>query len=254
MIGPVALSVFPLMAVAMALRALAGWNEVGEKRFFGALAAGGLGAAGFAILLVRMIVGTVALNAPSGPIMQAVSVLVAPPVEEGLKAAAIILVASVLPWENRQIGMVVGATAGLAFAMTENVHFFVRAGEVFSTDGAALADLGPFSFFSALLPRSALGTYVIERLLLVSVMHAIGGSWLGMAMTGRDRARALPIVLGALGAAVFLHAGWNACAWVALQFPVAKFLGGIVLYACVIGTALLCVLSPRPAPVGTTAP
>ncbi len=247
MIGPVVLSVFPLMALAMALRGLAGWNEVGDRRFFGALAGGGLGAAGFAILIVRSILATAGGQPPSLPIHQAVSVLLAPPVEEALKAGAILLVASVFPWDDRRIGLVVGATAGLAFAMTENVHFFVRAGEALAGRSTGSTAHGPLGFLVAFLPNSALGVYVMERLLLVSVMHGVGGSWLGAAMTGRGRARALPLVIGVLGAAVFLHAGWNACAWLDMRLPFAKSLGALVLYSCAMGSAILFVLSPRTA-------
>ncbi len=246
MIGPVVLSVFPLMALAMALRGIAGWAEIGDKRFAGALAGGGLGAAGFAILIVRAMLG--ASPSPDAGLVLAriVSVAIAPPVEELLKGGVILMIALLLPWDARRTGLVVGAITGLAFAMTENVHFFVRAGDALAARGVATSlQVGPFSIAVPPMLSGPLLAYVLERLLLVSVMHAVAGSWVGGALTGGRPASRIAPALGALGAGVAMHAAWNAMAWLQLSLPVAKFAGGLFIYACATGTCVLYVLSPR---------
>lgn len=247
MIGPVFLSIFPLMALAMALRAFGDWSAVGDKRFFAALAGGGIGAAGLAIPLVRgLLHGT--HQEIELPVARAVTILAAPPIEEGLKGAALLMISWVLPWDDRRVGLVVGAITGLAFAMTENIHYFVRAGGVFafSASQSGPPGPGPMGVLLQSLPSGQLLSYVLERLLTVSIMHGVASSWIGAALAGRDRGAAFLAAMGALCAATCLHAGWNLTVWLAMRNPIASVAGSLFVYVCVNVSAILFVTYSRP--------
>lgn len=153
---------------------------------------GACGAVGFAILgnqsfvsVLTTVFGSQVADTISAPI-------VAPLVEEPMKALVLFVVMFSRHFDNATDGFVYGAAAGLGFGMTENFFYFVNV--------AASGDLAMWV------------QTVVIRTFFSALMHACATSCVG-AMLGFARFRgagwkgaALPI---GFGLAVGMHALWN---------------------------------------------
>jgi RsiW-degrading membrane proteinase PrsW (M82 family) len=134
------------------------------------------------------------LTGVPGAIMadQLSAVLVAPLVEEPMKALILFAVMFSRHFDNATDGFVYGAAAGLGFGMTENFLYFVQV--------ASMGDT-----FSWLMT-------VVIRTFFSALMHACATSCVG-AMLGFARFRGLGWKIMALpigfGVAIAIHATWN---------------------------------------------
>jgi len=220
LVGAAGLAVFPLLAAAMAVRALAGWTRMGEIRFFAALLGGGVGAAGMAIAIVRLAMGGSMASALEQGRVTFTALVLAPIVEEILKGIVASALALTLFAPSFRMGFACGAICGLAFAMTENTHYFFEGGK-------ALSDMGLVSF-------------AIERTLFTSVMHVLGPAWVAGML-----ARKAPVAIRAAGAvamlagAIGLHFVWNALLFSELMNGTPPFVARtmIVMLAALSGIA-----------------
>lgn len=153
---------------------------------------GAIGAVCFALI------GNQALMVPLGWIVgpamadQLAAVLIAPIVEEPMKAIVLFAVMYSRHFDNASDGFVYGAATGLGFGMTENFLYFVM---VAGSDD-------PVSWMMTVLIRTFFS----------AVMHACASSCVG-AMLGFARFRGWGWKLAALpigfGAAIGIHALWN---------------------------------------------
>jgi protease PrsW len=124
--------------------------------------------------------------------MHTSTVLIAPLVEEPMKALVLPLVLRSRHFDNATDGFVYGAAVGLGFGMTENFLYFV--GTAASGDvGAWVATVVIRTFFSAMMHATA---------------SSIVGAFLGWAMFRRWPMRVLAGCLG-LGLAMTIHGIWN---------------------------------------------
>ena len=153
------------------------------------------GAVGAATLaLVFNMVGHLSLALAFGPQAAelAAPVVVAPLVEEPMKALVLFLVVRSREFDNMTDGFVYGAASGLGFGMTENFLYF--------TDVGSSGDLGAW-----------LGT-VLVRTFYSALMHGCATSCVGAAL-GWARGRGLGFNLLALIAgfavAMGMHGLWN---------------------------------------------
>jgi RsiW-degrading membrane proteinase PrsW (M82 family) len=153
---------------------------------------GACGAVCFALVGNETLIG--ALGYLIGPenAEQFGAVMVAPIVEEPMKAMVLFAVMFSRHFDNATDGFVYGAAAGLGFGMTENCFYFLNV--------ASQGDLGGWLFT------------VFVRTFFSAVMHACSTSCVG-AMLGFARFRgvgwkivALPI---GFGVAMSIHALWN---------------------------------------------
>lgn len=120
------------------------------------------------------------------------AVIVAPLVEEPMKALILLAVMFSRHFDNTSDGFVYGAAAGLGFGMTENFLYFVNV--------ASSGDLAVW-----------LQTVVI-RTFFSAVMHACATSWVGAALGfARFRGWGWKLVAApvGLGGAMGIHALWN---------------------------------------------
>lgn len=120
------------------------------------------------------------------------AVIIAPLVEEPMKALILFAVMFSRHFDNASDGFVYGAAAGLGFGMTENFLYFL--------DVASTGDVATWM------------QTVVIRTLFSAVMHACATSWVGAAL-GFARFRgwgpkllALPV---GFGGAMGIHALWN---------------------------------------------
>jgi RsiW-degrading membrane proteinase PrsW (M82 family) len=120
------------------------------------------------------------------------AVVIAPLVEEPMKALVLLPIAASKHFDNTTDGFVYGAAAGLGFGMTENFLYFV--------DSAATGDLLAWA-----------GTVAI-RTLYSALMHgcatSVVGAALGLARFRGPLAMGLAVPAG-LSVAVAIHALWN---------------------------------------------
>lgn len=220
LVGAAGLAVFPLLAAAMAIRALAGWMRMGELRFFGALMGGGIGAAGMAIAIVRLAMGGSLATLYDQGRITFIALVLAPIVEESLKGIVAMSLALTLSGPSFRLGFACGAIAGLAFAMTENTHYYFEGGK-------ALSDLGLLKF-------------TIERTIFTSIMHALGPAWIAGMLA---RSAPLPVRIGGAFAMVVgamgLHFIWNALIIAEYQNGAPPFIARtmIVMLAAMSGIA-----------------
>ena len=120
------------------------------------------------------------------------AVIIAPLVEEPMKALILFAVMFSRHFDNASDGFVYGAAAGLGFGMTENFLYFVQV----ASTGDAIAWVQT----------------VVIRTFYSAVMHACATSWVG-ATLGFARFRGWPAKIAALpigfGVAMGIHALWN---------------------------------------------
>jgi len=120
------------------------------------------------------------------------AVLVAPLVEEPMKALVLIPIAFSRHFDNSTDGFVYGAAAGLGFGMTENFLYFI--------DSASTGDVGAWM------------STVLVRTLYSALMHAsatsVVGAAVGLAKFRGPTAKALAAPAG-LALAMSIHALWN---------------------------------------------
>lgn len=144
------------------------------------------------------LVGNSALVAPLGMLVgaetadQLSAVVIAPLVEEPMKALVFVALLRSRHFDSAADGFVYGAAAGLGFGMTENALYFVG---VAATGDAA----------------SWLSTVFI-RTFFSGIMHAVCASWVGASL-GAARFRPGWVRFGAgvggFGIAMGIHAMWN---------------------------------------------
>lgn len=121
------------------------------------------------------------------------TVVLAPIVEEPMKASVLLLVAASRSFDNATDGFVYGAAVGLGFAVTENFLYFSR----FTED--------PWTWVQVVAVRTACS----------GVMHAIASSIVGASL-GWARYRTMDLKLASFGigmaTAMGVHMMWNALA------------------------------------------
>jgi len=145
------------------------------------------------------------------------AIVLAPIVEEPMKASVLLIVAASRSFDNATDGFVYGAAVGLGFAVTENFVYFSR----FTDD--------PWTWVQVVAIRTACS----------GVMHAIASSVVGAALGwGRFRTMDLRIASFGIGMAlaIGIHMLWNALAVLAglgngqaFIVDVAIFIGEFVL-------------------------
>lgn len=169
---------------------------------------GAVGAAGLSLL--GNSVFDLAVGALAGPDAAAVwtPVLAAPVIEEHAKAAALFgLVLGRRP-DGARAGLLLGAAAGLGFAMTENLLYFLTA--------ARMAEQGALDGTLAWAGTVALRTGWTAPLHASATALTLGGA--GLLRGGRPLGRAVGAGLG-LCAAIALHAAWNGLLTAAGRLP-----------------------------------
>lgn len=156
------------------------------------------------------------------------AVLVAPPVEETVKAIALVAIFVLLRHEVDSLldGIIYGAMVGIGFAMVENFFYFVT---VYQTEGPG-----------------TWGTTIFLRAIVFGLNHSLFTSitGLGMAIARFSAEQAVRILapLAGWSLAVFLHAlhnlGASSGGLLCFILPVTDW-GGVVLLALIIAWALL---------------
>ena len=152
---------------------------------------GSLPAAGLVYLATRLPFPTVP-GIDAGALLLIEGALLAPLLEEPAKAAILPFIARSRHFDNTTDGFVYGAAAGIGFAMSENLLYFVAA----ARSGESATWLG----------------LVTTRTLYCALMHAsassVVGAALGWAKAKAPAARLQALVLGLCGALV-IHGVWN---------------------------------------------
>ena len=174
----------------------------GEHRPAGLLAAaflwGAIGAAFLAQVTNDLARHYVATLAGAGQARGLTATLVAPAIEEGAKAAGLLLLVLIQPKAiaGPRDGIVYGALVGVGFVLTENLLYLAFA--VLQGGAAGLAR----------------GVYL--RALLAGGNHAVFtatvGAGIGCARAAATRRRRVRAVLVAIAAALLQHLAWNAVA------------------------------------------
>ena len=129
--------------------------------------------------------------------------IVAPPVEETLKAMGVIAIVLIARAEIDDIfdGFVYGAMVGLGFTLVEDVHYFMR---FVVQAGASAGEIGPVlhGFFIRVIASGLYGH------VLYTGVAGMGIAWF---VTHREHplARRLLVALAAFGAALAAHFIWN---------------------------------------------
>lgn len=185
-------AVVPLMALAMLIRGAAGWHVIGTARFFGALIWGAVGAAGIAAVSLNYLLDALGLAVGSAGRESAAAMLFAPPIEEFLKCAGLMVILAMMPIALKRHGAALGACVGIGFAMTENLLYFTAASDALRTHG----------YFE----------YMIQRTIFATMMHALGPAIVG-SLAGKFHVSGL-VAMGpaaALGTAIAvgIHFAWN---------------------------------------------
>lgn len=153
---------------------------------------GALGGVALAIVASTLAVSVAAVVLPDPWLGPFTTVVIAPLVEEPVKALVLALVVWSRHFDNTTDGFVYGAAAGLGFGMTENLLYFLEVG---GTGDA----------------RTWAGT-VIVRTFYSALMHASASSMVGATLGWarfHPRQQALTAVPAGLAAAVAVHALWN---------------------------------------------
>ncbi len=185
-------AVVPLMALAMLIRAAAGWHVIGTARFFGALMWGAVGAAGIAAVSLNYLLDALGLAVGTTGRQSAAAMLFAPPIEEFLKCAGLMVILAMMPVALKRHGAALGACVGIGFAMTENLLYFTAASDALRANG----------YFE----------YMIQRTVFATMMHALGPAICG-SLAGRFHVSGLAAMgpAAALGTAIAvgIHFAWN---------------------------------------------
>lgn len=192
MIASALYAVVPLMALAMAIRASAGWHVIGTTRFFAALLWGAVGAAGLAAISLNHLLDILGLGVGTSGRESVAALLFAPVIEEFLKCAGLLVIIATMPIALKRHGAALGACVGIGFAMTENLLYFTAASD-------------------ALRARGYLD-YMIQRTLFATMMHALGPAIAG-ALAGKLHVHGLAAMGpgAAIGTAIAvgIHFAWN---------------------------------------------
>lgn len=191
---------------------------------------GAVGGAGLSLLGNSLF--DVAVSATAGPDAAAIwtPVLAAPVIEEHAKAAALFG----LVWGQRpdgvRAGLLLGAAAGLGFAMTENLLYFLTA--------ARIADQSPWEGALAWAGTVVLRTGWTALLHASATALTLGGA--GLLPGRRPLTRVLGAMLG-LGGAIALHATWNGALTAADRVPRGELIvaANFGLFPLVFGGLLL---------------
>lgn len=153
---------------------------------------GACGAVSFALIGNETLVGVLGFLVGEGRAETFAALVVAPIVEEPMKALVLFAVMFSRHFDNATDGFVYGAAAGLGFGMTENLFYFLNVAASGDAVGWALT--------------------VFIRTFFSAVMHACATSCVG-AMLGFARFRGWGWKIAALplgfGFAMGIHAVWN---------------------------------------------
>ncbi|MFW6069024.1 MAG: PrsW family intramembrane metalloprotease [Chloroflexota bacterium] len=173
---------------------------------------------------------SVPLQSVAGPAVTntAMTVLVAPPLEETAKAMALVAIFVLLRHEVDSLldGIIYGAMVGVGFAMVENFFYFVT---VYQAEGAG-----------------AWGATVFLRAIVFGLNHSLftSATGLGMAIARFSAERSVRILapLGGWSIAVFLHAfhnlGASSGGLLCFILPFTDW-GGVILLILIVAWALL---------------
>ncbi len=159
-----------------------------------------------------------------------VPIFVAPPVEETMKGAALVVLLLAFRHELDGIldGIIYGALVGLGFAMTENVLYF----------SGFLQEMGVGGLVLGFLLRAGLGGFAH------AIFTACTGAGVAIARTryGRGGVRWLLPFIG-LGLAILLHAFWNTMAVAGTELgPIMALLSLVAIFFVVIVPGVLTVI------------